>query len=111
MAKPIPRRLLPHTATQFYNQVDDGLGHKSGPSRSLNHIRIEPGGKLVITKDNMQHEQLAVLIFDCRNSEPAGATFDEGDLIVCDGGTFTILSVDLLQDNRRTPHHWELGIG
>ena len=108
--RPIPRKLLIHTAIQKYNQVDDGLGHLSGSSRSLSRIRIEPSSKIVITRDNTQKQLTSVLFYDCRNSLPAGVAFTENDVITFNDVDYAVLGIDKLYDNKGL-HHYEIGLG
>lgn len=111
MAMPIPKSLLPQSATHKYGQpTDDGWGNKALPSsRTLSHVRFEPSTKLVVNKENQQVQLSALMFFDCRNSAPAGISFAIGDQISkTDGAAYTIVGgVDPIWDERR-PHHLEL---
>lgn len=111
MARPIPRYLLPHSATHKYGTpTEDDTGARAWPSsRTLSHVRFEPTSRLGMTKDNQQIQLSAVMFFDCRNSGPRGVSFAIGDQIIRTGGaTYTVVGgTEPLFDAGRA-HHWEV---
>jgi hypothetical protein len=112
MARPIPKSMLIHSATQKYGiPTDDGWGNKTWPSsRTLSRVRFEPSTKLALTKENQQVQLRAVMFFDCRNSAPLTAAFAVGDRIQQTGGEeYSIASIEPLSDNRNL-HHFEIGL-
>ncbi len=111
MARPIPRHVLPQSATHRYGAVtkDEWGNETRATSATLSYVRFDPSSKLVTGKDNKQVQLSAVLFFDCRNSTTSGtAAFALGDKIERGSTVYTIVGgVDPLYDAGRA-HHWEL---
>ena len=86
--QPIPRFLLKHSATHNYGaKTQNDAGQNSyASSRALSRVLFQPSSKLVKTKDNNEKQLTAIMFFDCRNSQPVGATFTLGDQIIKTGG-------------------------
>lgn len=109
MVKPIPRRLLIHTAT-LSNVMANAFQAESLQTVSvLQHVRMEPSAKLVTTKDNRQINLAATLFFDCRNSRPSSVQFSVGQRITFAGAVYRIETVEPVYDDTRL-HHYELGL-
>lgn len=71
--RPIPKRLLIHTATLYQRvNVDKwGKGELNG-GQELSNIRIEPSKQIIRDKNNAEVQLAATLFYDCRNSRPYG---------------------------------------
>lgn len=110
-ARPIPRHLLIHSATHYYGTpTKDTWGNVTYPSnQALTHVRFEPSGKLVKTKDNTELRLSMLMIYDEVNSAPQGAIFDHGDKITFGGRSYRVEVIDLLYDGERL-HHKEIGL-
>lgn len=109
--KPIPKRLLIHSAELSTPQSCD-VWQKvtySDPVM-LQRVRIEPCTKIVLGANNTQRQQTATLFFDTANSSPDGAEFAVGQRVQALGQTYTVLTVEQLYDDRRL-HHYEVGLG
>ncbi len=108
---PIPRSLLPHSATKkpFIGQGDWG-NEQYGAEIQLKHVRFEPSSKLIADKENKQRNLSAVMFFDCRNSLPKGASFSEEDKIAFGSLEFTVAAVYPHYTTGTTPHHYEIGL-
>ncbi len=109
MVKPIPRRLLIHTATLSDVTLSAFQSESLRTVAVLQHVRIETSEKLVITKDNRQISLAATLFFDCRNSRPASVQFTVGQRITFSGAVYRIETVEPVYDDTRL-HHYELGL-
>jgi hypothetical protein len=111
MSKPIPRKLLIHSAIHNYSTTKDDWGNETwGDTEALTFVRFEPSTKLVKTKDNREIQLSAIMFFDCRNSRPLSVDFAVGDQIIQTGGaTYTIEVVDFLNDEYGE-HHYEVGL-
>jgi hypothetical protein len=110
MAVPIPRYILPHSATQKYGTSTEAeSGAVTWPSsRALSYVRFDPSSKLVLSKENQQVQLSAIMFFDCRNSLPAGATFAIGDQISVGSRTYTVVGGDEPIWDARHAHHYEV---
>mgnify|MGYP001625464548 CR=1 FL=1 len=106
----IPRRLLIHTLTvsRLVGQDRWGKGTME-PAENLTHVRLEPSGKIVKTKDNQEVQLAAVLFFDIRHSRPAGQKFRENMILGFNGEHFRVETVEPLYDEGRL-HHYEIGL-
>ena len=112
MARPIPKKLLIHSATQKHGvPTEDDTGARSWPSsRALTHVRFEPTTKLVMSKDNKEVQLAAIMFFDRQNSAPTTAAFAVGDGITqTDGAQYQIQVIDILNDEKGM-HHLEIGL-
>lgn len=109
MVKPIPRRLLIHTATLSDVTLSAFQAESLRTVAVLQHVRIETSEKLVITKDNRQINLAAILFFDCRNSKPSSVQFSVGQRITFAGAVYRIETVEPVYDDARL-HHYELGL-
>lgn len=111
MLIPIPRWMLPHSATQRYGApTKDNWGNETRPNnRILGYVRFDPASKLVTTKDNREVRLSAIMFFDCRNSTPSEATFAVGDLIEqTNGAKYTVAGgVDPVWEGEKA-HHFEV---
>ena len=67
---PIPRSLLPHTATLKKPDWLDAREGKRTPTIQLNYIRFETARKNALTSLGEQRNDLGVLFFDMQNSLP-----------------------------------------
>ena len=108
---PIPRFLLPHSATHRYGvKTQNDAGQDSyESSQTLTRVRFEPSTKLVKTKDNNERQLSAMMFFDCRNSSPSGVTFALGDQIERSGGsTYEVVGGTEPVFDGRTAHHYEV---
>lgn len=109
--KPIPKRLLIHSAELSTPQNCD-VWQKvtySDPV-TIQHVRIEPYTKIVLGADNTQRQQTATLFFDTANSSPSDTEFAVGQRVQSLGQMYTVLTVERLYDDRRL-HHYEVGLG
>ncbi len=107
--KPIPKRLLIHSAQLMEVRQDIWQSETLQHIADLRHIRIEPSSKLATDKQNRQIALSAVLFFDCRSSTPKRITFSHGQKIIWDGAEYRIEIIEAIYDDRRL-HHYELGL-
>ena len=107
--RPIPFRLLIHSATLRHLTGTDEFQHPTCIDTELSRIRIDPSTRTLKTKDNTARTYNAVCFFDCTRSRPRGAVFYLGDRLVFDGTEYEIGSIERLYDGRRL-HHYEIGL-
>lgn len=108
--KPIPKKLLIHSAELFDAGKDDmwqSVDYKK--TADLKNIRIDPSSQLVTDKQNRQITLAAVMFFDCTNSAPHGTLFTHGQKIRWCGKEYTVETVESLYDEHKL-HHYELGL-
>nr|DAI35512.1 MAG TPA: Minor capsid protein [Caudoviricetes sp.] len=107
--RPIPKRLLIHAVILKTPAGIDSWQKVQYLDQSLEHVRIDPAEKIIQTRENTQVQLNSVLFYDCRNSAPAGITFEAGQKVVWCGREYTIVSIERLYDASRL-HHWEVGL-
>lgn len=108
--RPIPKKLLIHTVTLHKKINEDRWGKgELDPGMNLNHVRIEPSGKIVRDKNNAEIQLSATLFYDCRNSAPHDVEFEVDDIVVFNGVKHRVEVVEPLYDDKRL-HHYELGM-
>jgi len=107
--RPIPKKLLIHSATYKHTPVKDAWQHTTYTETTLKHVRVEPSSAIKTSKDNKELQLKSVLFYDCVNSSPAGVEFIEENKITFNGTDYSIASVDPLYDGTRL-HHVEVGL-
>ncbi len=108
--KPIPKKLLIHSA-ELFNAVQDDMWQSTDYKKmaELKNIRIDPSSELVTDKQNRQINLAAVMFFDCTNSTPHGVVFAHGQRIRFLGEDYTVETIEPLYDEHKL-HHYELGL-
>ena len=110
LMRPIPKRLLIHTATLYQRvNVDKwGKGELNG-GQELSNIRIEPSKQIIRDKNNAEVQLAATLFYDCRNSRPSDVSFEVDQVVDFNGQKYQIKTVETLYDNLKL-HHYEIGM-
>jgi len=102
--------MLIHSGTITGVTTTDRWGNETTtPPVDLKFIRIEPTTKIVKDKQNNEIQLSNLMFYDCKNSLPKGATFNEDTVITINGKEHTIKVIDKLYDENKL-HHYELGL-
>lgn len=107
--RPIPRKLLIHTATLKTSASIDAFQKPTHAETALTCVRIEPSNAVIKTKDNTEITLSAVLFYDCTNSLPKGTDFALESKIVFGGEERMVKSVERFYDHNKL-HHLEIGL-
>lgn len=75
----------------------------------LHSVRLEPSSKVIKDKNNNEIQLAATLFFDCKNSKPQNASFEEGDIVVFNNQKHKIQLIEPLFDEKKL-HHYEIGL-
>lgn len=75
----------------------------------INFVRIEPSSKVIKDKNNNEIQLAATLFYDCKNSKPQNASFEEGDIVVFNNQKHKIQLIEPLFDEKKL-HHYEIGL-
>ncbi|QKS71663.1 minor capsid protein [Paenalkalicoccus suaedae] len=106
MARPIPKRLLPHTIgyKKYLGKGREGIEYAE--EQEIKHVRMEPSSSL--TRDNNGQEVLkrSTLFIDARNSDPV-IKMSEQDIVVFDEDEYIVNKVDSLYARSSNVHHYE----
>lgn len=106
--KPIPKRLLIHSAYAVELGEPERWGEQKEENRKrLSYLRFESYSNLRLSKNNEQVQLAGVLFYDCKNSRPRNYDFSHTDKIVIDGVQYNIVSVQKHCDERGL-HHLEV---
>jgi hypothetical protein len=109
--RPIPRNILPHTATLKHPTGTDARGKKTyAADVALSYVRFEIAKKTALTSLGEQKNDVGLLFFDEMNSLPTGAAFAKLDEIVINGQTLTVREVTPEYADDGTPHHQEIAL-
>ena len=120
MLKPIPAKILTHSATLDVCSGIDRWQERTYTEVALSRICIQPMHDTRMTKDNTEVALSSVAFIDARLSSPAGYDFQTAQdtseangaplALVCNGRQYTVLTVDALVDDTGAYHHTELGL-
>lgn len=101
----LPRILTPHTVAVRPWAGSGAYGDVFGPERTLQHVRVEEGTKLVRDKDGTETASTARVII---RPEHAPVPVDS-EVTLPSGRTAVVLSVDHL-DTPPAPEHYVLNL-
>lgn len=107
--KPIPRSLLPHTATLMVPGGTDVWQQPIYAHRQLLRVRVEPSDKMIAGSDNTQQQLVCTLFFDAQNSAPKGTEFSRRTENRVERPGNDGDARRRLYDGQRL-HHWEVGL-
>jgi hypothetical protein len=108
--KPIPKKLLIHSATIKAVTSTDRWGNKTtGAPVDLKYVRFEPSTKIIRDKQNNELQLSSTMFYDCKNSEPASAEFTKDTIITFNGTDYKVEVIEPLYDGHKL-HHYELGL-
>ncbi|MDL2293207.1 minor capsid protein [Ruminococcaceae bacterium OttesenSCG-928-D13] len=110
MVRPIPRRLLIHSAALKTGKTEDEWGNPVWTGEiPLQRVRFEPTEKLKLSKDNKEVQCSLLMFFDTAHSTPSGQHFEVGQSIEWNGFLHEVAFVEFLYDDDRL-HHLEVGL-
>lgn len=110
MTAPIPRLLLPSSATVKVRIADGGMGGHYEEPVELRHVRFEPEDDAENLSWQLRNGAKGTLFVDAVNTEGAFA-IPAGSLVSVDGAPeAAVTSCEELRDFGRV-HHWEVHIG
>jgi len=121
MLKPIPARILKHSATlKVAKTVDSWKKVTAYTDYALLRVCIQPSNKTIKTKDNTDVTLNGLMFYDCRLSSPRDLDIKTlknqsdaagGDMLLAFGSeTFTVQIVDTIYDDVGRYHHTEVGL-
>ena len=120
MLKPIPAKILTHSATLKQCSGVDVWENPTYTDTPLTHICVQPTHETRMTKDNTEEALTSVAFIDARLSTPAGFDFEAAQLaseangqplaLIYRDRLYVVLTVDTLVDDTGAYHHTELGL-
>ena len=120
MLKPIPARILTHSAILLECKSVDEWQKPEFEEIPLLNICVQPVHHTTMPRDNTEVALTSVAFIDARLSSPLGFDFQEAQDISEANGTplmldyngrrYTVMTVDALVDDSGAYHHTELGL-
>lgn len=118
MLKPIPAKILRSTATVKVCTGVDRYQKQTYTDYTVEHIHVQPTNEVRKTPQNTDCTLRSILFADFKHSTPfdwwahfTDAHEKAGDvLVVVDQITYTVATVEALQDDTDRLHHWEIGL-
>ena len=104
---PIPRALLPHTATIEERDTSsryDGVYHEPV---TYQYVRLEPAESMRMAGYQLAPQTTGILFIDAVTTKP-GVKPGEGARVVCEGITGYVDTVSTFYAFGTKPHHWEV---
>lgn len=109
MIAPIPRALLPHSATLYKRTgVDENNKATFADGVTLENVRFDGTRKRTVGKLGEEVSNRLLMTFDCVNSMPSEAEFAEQDEIDFGGTRFVVSAVTPEYTVYGYPHHYEV---
>ena len=106
--RPIPKRMLPNSASYEEYLADTGEGSSYSTSVTLNNIKIDEQKQFSYTSNGKEIVGNAMLFYDLTNSSGLTGSPVNESKITFNGKTYTVKDTDILRDNDNTPHHYEI---
>jgi hypothetical protein len=108
MSSPIPRRLLPHTAT-----VERYIGtNKNGPVYGepidLENIRVVPVKQNALSSLGDAKNDRFLVFIDCKNSKPVQFVLAIKDRLTFQGQVMAVRTISPFYGTGREVHHYEV---
>lgn len=108
MIKPIPKKMLPNSATYQKYLSDTGEGTLYGTSVTLANVKVDEQKQFNYTSNGKEVVGNGMLFYDLVNSSGLTTEPVNESLITFNGKTYTIKNTDILRANDNTPHHYEI---
>ena len=108
MIKPIPKRMLPNSATYEEYVADTGEGSSYKTPITLDHIKVDEQTQFSYTSNGKEIVGNAMLFYDLTNSSGFNNDPVNESKITFNDKTYTIKDTDILRANDSTPHHYEV---
>ena len=108
MIKPIPKRMLPNSATYEEYVADTGEGSSYKTPITLDHIKVDEQTQFSYSSNGKEIVGNAIMFYDLTNSSGFTNKPVNESKITFNGKTYTIKDTDILRANDSTPHHYEI---
>lgn len=108
MIKPIPKRLLPHSAIYKEYLGNTGEGDEWGADTPLSFVKIEEKTQLKVTSNGREIVGNARMFYDLTNSNGLTNKPVENSIINFNGKEYKVVDTDVLCPDTSYPHHYEV---
>lgn len=109
MARPIPKKLLPHTVTYKAKTAEGSRGPVFAADVTIENVLIQRKLVKKQTQDGFEVIGKAIMVYDYVNSSPTGIEFENRDVII-DNGTSEEYTINGFQEQPtlQGKHHIEV---
>lgn len=108
MIKPIPKRILPHSAIYKEYLGNTGEGDEWGADTPLSFIKIEEKSQLKVTSNGREIVGNAKMFYDLVNSKGLIDKPVENSIIFFNDREYKVVNTDVLCADSAIPHHYEV---
>ena len=105
--KAIPKRLLPNEV-KYKKRVSNSRGVTYETSIPLKYVKIEENKKYYYSQNGRELISSAMLFYDLVNSDGLSEQPTVDSKIEYNDKEYKIIDVEILRDERDTPHHYEM---
>ena len=108
MIRPIPKRMLPNSATYEEYVADTGEGSSYATAVTLNNVKIDEQKQFNYSSNGREIVGNAMLYYDCINSSGLTDKPINESKVLFEDRTYHVVDTDILRDNSNNPHHYEI---
>lgn len=108
MIKPIPKRLLPHSAIYKEYLGNTGEGDEWGADTPLSFVKVEEKTQMKVTSNGREIVGNARIFYDLINSNGLTGKPVENSIINFNGREYKVVNTDVLYADSAIPHHYEV---
>lgn len=105
--KPIPKRLLPNEV-KYRKRVSSPEGTTYENEIPLINVKIEDNKKYFYSQNGRELISSAMLFYDLVNSDGLEAEPTIDSKIEFNDKEYKVVDIEILRDERDTPHHYEI---
>jgi len=108
MIRPIPKRLLPHSAIYKEYLGNTGEGDEWGADTPLSFIKIEEKNQLKVTSNGREIVGNAKLFYDLVSSNGLSNKPTQNSIVRFNNRDYKIIDTAILYADSTIPHHYEV---
>lgn len=108
MIKPIPKRLLTHSALYKEYLGNNGEGDEWGNDIPLSFVKIEEKLQLKVTSNGREVVGNAKMFYDLTNSDGLKSKPIQNSIVIFNEKEYRVVDTDILCADSDIPHHYEV---
>lgn len=108
MIKPIPKRLLAHSAIYKEYLGNTGEGDEWGEDTPLSFVKIEEKLQLKVTSNGREIVGNGRMFYDLINSKGLSNKPVQNSIVIFNDREYRIVDTDVLCADKTEPHHYEV---
>lgn len=108
MIKPIPKRLLPHSAVYKEYLGNTGEGDEWGVDTPLTFIKVEEKTQIKVTSNGREVVGNAKMFYDLTNSSGLSSKPIQNSKIIYNNHEYRVVDTDVFCGEQAIAHHYEV---